>query len=237
MSKNKDLKRLVRTRMQKTRESYTTARARILAKSPKSPRSDTVAARVSVVPKDAARMAGMSDAAVEAKTGHTWPEWVQMLDGVGARAMSHRDIAKHLQNALGLRSWWAQTVTVGYERIRGLRDKGQRRGGAYEVNKSKTLALPVEELFAFFAKPRKRGRWLPGAKLALDKVNPSKSMRAKWEDGTSVDFSFVSKSAVKSAVTVQHRGLPTRSEATARRRFWGERLELLASLASTPQRS
>jgi hypothetical protein len=34
MPRDKDLKRLVRTRMQKTGESYTTARARIVSKTP-----------------------------------------------------------------------------------------------------------------------------------------------------------------------------------------------------------
>ena len=51
-------------------------------------------------------------------------------------------------------------VTVGYERVRGLRDKGQRRGGSYETSKSRTFAVPVETLFAAVAKAPKRKRWL-----------------------------------------------------------------------------
>jgi hypothetical protein len=50
-------------------------------------------------------------------------------------------------------------VTVGYERIRGLRDRGQRRGGEYEATKSRTFNIPVERLFDAFANARIRRRW------------------------------------------------------------------------------
>ena len=55
----KDLKRLVRGRMQKTGESYTAARSRILDKQ-------------SPAPAEFAKLAGMSDEAVRSKTGCTW---------------------------------------------------------------------------------------------------------------------------------------------------------------------
>ena len=58
-------------------------------------------------------------------------------------------------------AWWAQMVTVGYERIRGLREIGQRRGGAFEANKSKTFPVPVDRLYRAFAQKRTRRRWLP----------------------------------------------------------------------------
>ena len=64
----KDLKRIVRSRMQKTGESYTAARLQIVKK------------------KDAdyARLAGMSEAAVKKATGRSWPEWIRILDNAGA---------------------------------------------------------------------------------------------------------------------------------------------------------
>jgi len=33
-------------------------------------------------------------------------------------------------------------VAVGYERIRGLRDRGQRLDGWYEMNKNRTFGAP-----------------------------------------------------------------------------------------------
>ena len=63
--------------------------------------------------------------------------------------------------------WWAQTVTVGYERIKGLRAVNQRRDGTFEANKSRTFAVPVSRLFDAFHDPRVRARWLPDVKLTV----------------------------------------------------------------------
>lgn len=69
MPANKDLKRLVRARMRKTGEAYTTARAQIT----QTPRARTAraagAARTAAVPpksKDFAALAGMSDGGIVA---------------------------------------------------------------------------------------------------------------------------------------------------------------------------
>ena len=85
MTRNKDLKRIVRARMKKTGESYTAARAHVTKKSPSERSAPDV--------RDYATLAGMSDAAIKEKTGCTWEQWVKSLDHHGAEKMSHRDIA------------------------------------------------------------------------------------------------------------------------------------------------
>ena len=222
MPAQKDLKRRVRARMRKTGESYTAARARLLEK-----KRPAVKPAVAPVPSgDLAKIAGMSDAAVRAKTGKGWKEWVAALDAIGAAALPHREIAQRLYDDFDVPEWWSQMVTVGYERIRGLREKGQRRGGGYEVGKSKTFAVPVAELFdAFGEKPRKR--WLGDVKLTVRKATASKTLRITWPDRTSVEVYFVAKGAAKSQLAIQHRKLPTQAEATKMRAYWSERLAAL----------
>src|SRR5438445_4964172 len=144
MPKQKDLKRVVRSRMEKTGESYTAARLQLVRKKE----------------ADFAKLAGMSDASVKKATGRTWTEWVKMLDQARASEKPHRKIAEYV-SSLGTPDWWSQMVTVGYERIRGLRDRGQRRGGGYEATKSRTYNVPIEKLFDAFAIARTRRRWLP----------------------------------------------------------------------------
>lgn len=124
MPKQKDLKRLARTRMDKTGESYTAARARLLAK------KDRRAAPPAADPATYPTLAGMSDATIEKRTGRDWRGWVETLDAAGAAAWPHGEIAAHVHEKLGIPGWWSQTVAVGYERIKGLREIGQRRGGA-----------------------------------------------------------------------------------------------------------
>src|SRR5512141_590280 len=113
--------------MQKTGESYTAARHQLLAKK-ETPNPDYAA------------RAGMSDASVRSATGRGWAEWVALLDSAAAASKPHRDIVRHAAGP-SVTSWWSQMVTVGYERIRGLRERGQRRGGSYEAGKSRTFAV------------------------------------------------------------------------------------------------
>ena len=225
MPTNKDLKRLVRRRMQKTGESYTAARAQFVKSRSSSPRPP---ARAPL--PDYATRAGMSDAAVEAATGCTWKRWVDALDSVNAHAWPHRRIAEYVQERFKVRDWWAQTVTVGYERIRGLREIGQRRGGSYEATKSRTFPVPVARLFAAFALARPRARWLPGVKLTVRKATPHRSVRITWEDESSVEVRLTAKGQGKSSAQVQHRKLPTRESAARAKAFWTERLDALGAL-------
>jgi hypothetical protein len=200
--------------MKKTGESYTAARAELVKKSK----------------QDFAERAGMSDHVVSARTGRTWEEWVRLLDSRGARSMVHRDIAEYLYEKEGVPGWWAQTVTVGYERIRGLRDVGQRRSGEYEASKSKTLPVPVRKLFRAFTDSRTRQKWLPGVKWTVRTTVADKSIRVTWEDGTSVELYFVPKGSAKSQVAVQHRKLQNKAQVIKAKAYWGERLGELAKL-------
>ncbi len=219
----KDLKRLVRARMQKTGESYTAARASLLKK--KLPAGSKA---LPPLPRgDLAALGGMSDAAVAKKTGRTWKQWVTELDRAGAAALPHPKIARLLHESHGLPGWWAQMVTVGYERIRGLREQGQRRDGGFDVNKSKTYPVPIAELWKAFCRCK---QWLDGKTLRMSKATKYKSMRMRWSDGTPVEANFYAKGATKSQVQLQHRNLATRLEATKMRVFWSERFAALGEL-------
>src|SRR5688500_7375884 len=69
---------------------------------------------------------GMSSEALRRRTGRGWEEWLPLLDAWGAVERSHPQIATYLRDELGIDGWWAQGITVGYERARGMRAVGQR---------------------------------------------------------------------------------------------------------------
>ena len=229
MPKQKDLKRLARARMRKTGESYTAARSQLLKKK-------TSPAKTTAAETDLARLARMSDEAVEAKTGQNWTQWVRALDAVDAAAWPHREIAAYVYETFDISRWWAQTVTVGYERIRGLRDVGQRRGGTYECTKSKTFHVALPELYKLFATSRQRSRWLDGAPLTVHKVVAEKSVRALWKDGTPVEIYFTAKGHDKSQAALQHRKLPSKTDAARMKAYWEERFTVLGQILSAARR-
>jgi uncharacterized protein YndB with AHSA1/START domain len=224
MPRQKDLKRLVRTRMQKTGEAYTAARAQILSKS----RAKTTSSAPK--PPDYATLAGTSDATIKQKTGCTWERWVKTLDHYGAAEMSHRDIARLVNTKYKIDGWWSQTVTVGYERIKGLRAKGQRRDGFYEVNKSRTFGVPVTTLFEAWAEPSVRRRWLNGESVKVRTATAPKTLRFGWSDGTIVVAWFMPKGKSKSVVALAHTKLPDRDTADRLKRYWSERLDALGEV-------
>lgn len=241
----KDFKRLVRRRMQKTGESYTAARARLLdsragAKSPvRAPRRAIAPGRrfpEGPPPAEYAKITGTSDAAVRAATGCGWQKWVEALDDAGAYGWPHARIARHLHDGFDVPGWWSQMITVGYERIRGLREPGQRRGGAFQAGKSRTYPVPMARLFGAFEKPALRRRWLPGIALTVRRAVPGRSMRITWPDGTSVEAWFVVKAASKSTVQVQHGKLPDRESMRRAKDDWGERLDALGELLAASGR-
>jgi uncharacterized protein YndB with AHSA1/START domain len=123
-------------------------------------------------------------------------------------------------------------VTVGYERIRGLREIGQRRSGSFEASKSKTFPVPVGRLYRAFHVARTRARWLPNVDFVVRKATPEKSMRVSWQDGSSVELYFTAKGARKSQVAIQHVRLSSKAEAANRKAYWTERLNALEALLS-----
>lgn len=246
MTTQKDFKRLVRGRMQKTGESYTAARATLLrtaarrkapgvdgnghqngvAATAVSVASTPVLAAVPVV--DLAKIAGMSDEKMKEKTGCTWEKWVWALDQVNAHQWPHTEIARYVHEKYKVPGWWTQTVAVGYERIRGLREKGQRRSGAWEASKSKTVTAGVGTVFKALKQPKLRSAWLPGNKAVVRTSVPNKSVRFTWEDGTSVEAYLTSRGRTKTVVSMQHTKLASKDAAERQKAFWAEHLDVLA---------
>src|SRR6185503_18545301 len=157
MTNQKSFKQRVRTRMAKTGESYTAARSQLL---PREQEPDV------------------------GPTGRPYSYWFAALDEWGAIDRSHKEIAAWLIGEQGVRGWWAQNITVEYERARGLREKGQGRDGFFTVNASKTVAVPVEELYGAFTDETRRQDWLPGVYLSERTATPHKTARYDWGDGS-----------------------------------------------------
>jgi len=230
MPRNKDLKRLVRARMKKTGEAYTSARAQILRKSKRSQSVRAPAVAVAPSKQDYAGLAGMSDASIKAKTGCNWERWVKALDRWGADKKSHRDIATMVSKTWKLDGWWAQTVTVGYERIKGLRARGQRRDGSYEATKSRTFDVPVENLFDAWANKSVRDRWLGDTTVKVRTATAPKSIRLGLGDGSILAIGFLPKGKSRSSVAVSQNKLPDKETATRLKQYWSEKLDALGGV-------
>jgi len=241
MTKHKSFKGRVRARMDKTQESYTTARRQLLAKAATEARAEaptgpaTPADPATPDPTGPVNAPGArrpySDAVIQANTGKTWDEWFAVLDQWGAAERPHPEIARYVNQEHGVGGWWAQGVTVAYEQARGLRAPGQRRGGHFEVNASKTVAVPVERLYEAFIDPGLRERWLPGARFEVRTATPGKSIRANWDDGsTRLIVNFTTRGEAKSQVALVHERIPDAATAEELKPWWRARVADLKRL-------
>jgi hypothetical protein len=213
MTMHKSFKRLVRARMEKTGESYTAARARLLAApEPKATEGPSLS---------------VSDDVIRSRTGRGWEEWFGVLDAWGAPERPHADALRWLGEEHGIEGWSAQAVTINYERARNLRAVGERPDG-FAITASKTVAVPIEQLYEAFVDESLRARWLPDDPLRERTVLKPRSARFDWGDGaTRVNVVFVAKGEAKSTLALEHARLADAEEAERMKALWRDRVATL----------
>jgi hypothetical protein len=173
--------------------------------------------------------APMSDEAIRKGSGKTWDEWKDLLDAWGAADKSHAEIARYVSGELGVDGWWAQGVTVGYEKIIGRRTVGERADGTWHTSASKTVPVGLDTHFAAWVDEAKRDQWLAPGTLALRTAQDGKS--ARFDDtnfGGIIALHFTDKGEAKSSVSTQIEKLPSPESIEERKATWKARLNDLA---------
>ncbi|MCB0857300.1 MAG: hypothetical protein KDB54_12175 [Solirubrobacterales bacterium] len=172
----------------------------------------------------------LSSEKLKEATGKDWDQWLEVLDQAGAIRRTHTEIARWLIDDQGVPGWWAQSITVGYERARGLREPGQRADG-WSVTASKTIEVPVQKVFDAFEKESIRDQWLPEAELHLRTATAPVSARYDWGDGsTRLIVGFEALGPAKSRVALEHEKLPDAQVADRMKDWWRERVAELKEL-------
>ncbi len=101
------------------------------------------------------------DEAVEQTTGKKWQAWFKIHDGWQAKEKGHKQTARYLQDEHGVPGWWAQSITVEYERARGLRAVGQRPDGGHEFSVQRTVPAGIDQAIGGWIDATLRSRWVP----------------------------------------------------------------------------
>jgi hypothetical protein len=244
MTRARALKKLIRDRAAKTGERYTAARRHVLKNlqaDPRAPvRSTSPAPRAAAV----AARGSVSDARSREKTGHGLDHWFAVLDRFGGVEKGHTAAARHLYDGHGVDGWYAQGITVAYERARGVRALNQRRDGGYEVSVSKVLPASTADVIKAFSETRRRRRWIDGAdprlvsalSAALGRsskgfvVKPNGQARLTYAwDSTAVELYLLPKTGGKSSIVAVSKKLPAPALVDERRAQWRAALGGLAA--------
>lgn len=191
----------------------------------------------------------MTEEAVKSATGKTWEEWFALLDERGGTGPGkRRELGNYLYADCKLDIWWSATINVEYENARGVLDKDNRPKG-YMICSTKTIAAPVEKVYAAWVSNDALDRWFSahndaevtdggcykngdGDTGVYKRVRADKDLRFTWENpahspATIVDVTFQDNGKGKTLVTVSHDRIQTRAQADGLRDGWGEALDKL----------
>ncbi|MEA2009748.1 MAG: hypothetical protein U9N78_03505 [Actinomycetota bacterium] len=207
MTKQESFKRRVRERMEKTGEKYGAAR-RILIQE-----SSSDADRAWIATPE------MGNEAVLAGTGRGWNEWCDLVDAWPGHTDGHTAIARHLQEEFGVGSWWAQTVTVGWERITGVRLPYQMSDGTFTAGKSRTVRVDAYLLRETLLHDEDRADLFPGLTTELRSRPGSKAIRLKVGPGVA-QIGIETLSDGRAKVTIQHTRIPEFGDVEHWKSFW-----------------
>jgi hypothetical protein len=218
MTQHRSFKRLVRLRMEKTGESYTAARAILLA---------------AAVPVDAGTKPPLatSDERIRERTGLGWEQWFELLDDSVPASATHREIARWVADYLEIHplAWNAQAITRSYEMARRGKLVGEHEDG-FTATASRTVDASPEAVFALLAD------WLRDAPLSVRSTARPRGVRYDWTDDASrVSITLDAKDGgARCLLTVSHSRLADAAAYDTRKAWWRERLQALkASLEAS----
>ena len=239
MTRARALKQVIRARAAKTGERYTTARRHVLRELNSRSTPSTA-----VAPPAAPSKGGLSDAKAREKTGYGLDHWFAVLDRFGGVEKGHTASARHLYDAHSVPGWYAQGITVAYERARGVRVANQRCDGEYEVSVSKAIAAKPADVIKAMTDARLRKRWTtevdadlakalaagladPKSKGVVVRPDGLGRFRYKW-GGTIVQLYFTPKPDDKVTLVVTNSKLADAAMVESRRALWRAAVDAIA---------
>jgi uncharacterized protein YndB with AHSA1/START domain len=193
----------------------------------------------------------VTNEAAKKATGKTLDEWYKLIDAAGGPKLGRRAINVLLYSDNGVDAWWATTIAVEYEKHKDIKKKDGLYEG-YFICSTKTIAAPLDQVYAAWADTAQLARWFgAGSKAAVVdggaysnkdgdrgsylRVRPNKDLRFTWENPalsapTLVDVSFEDKGKGKTGLLVNHTRIQSRAEADGLRTAWSAALDKLKAL-------
>lgn len=209
MTRQESFKLRIRERMAKTGERYGAARRVLIDRSVNGRRRSWVAE-----PE-------MSDDSIRAATGRGWDEWCDVIDAWPGHNDGHTAIAAYVRDEHGVDGWWAQSVTVGYERITGLRLPYQQPNGTFSAGKSRTVAVNATALREMLLDDGDRSYLFPGFDTELKSRPASKTIRIAIGPGTA-EIALYGLPDGRTKISIAHDRLPAPADVDVWKAYWAE---------------
>lgn len=214
MTRQESFKRRIRERMARTGERYGAARRSLIEQS-----ADGGPRRWVADPE-------LGDDALRDATGRGWDEWCDVVDAWPGHGDGHAAVAAHLQAEHGVDGWWAQTITVGWERITGRRLPNQMADGTFTASRSRTVTVDAVAVRAALLDDDERAELFPGLPTELRSKPTTKALRVRVGPGVAV-IDLRPRADGRVTVTVAHEKLPSVDDVAEWKAWWGDWLDAL----------
>lgn len=161
--------------------------------------------------------------AIERNTGRTWPQWVALLDDLGAAELPHKEIARRLGD-LAPSGWWAQSITVAYEQHIGRRVPGQNCHGEFSTSVTRTLPGTMDDALARWESATANRTDFDGVPVdgepTVTRTDRWRYWRRRLADGTRVVVTISDKPGGRAGLAVTHEKLEARDDVDRWRAVW-----------------
>lgn len=164
---------------------------------------------------------GATDELVRERTGKGWDEWREAIDAWPGNLDGHTAVARWVEEEHGIDAWWAQQVTVGWERITGRRLPNQLADGSFTASRSATVEVDAEELRARLLDDEQRAALFPDHATTLRSRPTSRNVRLGLPEGVA-ELAMAPKPDGRVTITVQHHKLPSPEAVSTWKAFWGD---------------
>lgn len=165
-----------------------------------------------------------SEAAVIKATAKSWDEWFALLEQDKASQLSHKDIALSLVNKYGTSEWWAQSITVEYERFIGRREVGQSCEGDFQAGASKTVSGTIDTVLNawgdFTADAKEVNKTAYAEAPTISKTEKWRYWRVLLTDDSKVNINITQKAQGKVHISVNHEKLTNSTAVDDWKMFW-----------------
>ena len=162
-----------------------------------------------------------TDAVMIERTGRDWNAWRELIEAWPGHRDGHAAVAEWLVTKHGIDGWWAQAITVGWERISGQRATYQRGDGTFNANASATITADADTLRATLLDDDGLAASFPGRNAQLRSRPTSKNIRIGFDEGVAI-IAVTPKGGGRVTVTVQHTKLTSPDSVAHWKKFWAE---------------
>ena len=183
-------------------------------------------------------MRPISPSRIREQTGKEPGEWFELLSSRGARDLSHKEIVAILRTEHGISHWWAQQLTVEYEKHIGRRIHGQTQDGLFQLGPRKTMPLSAEGLWTLVRSHPELWFNAGGEAGTETTLVEGSHFRLRWKEADWSDYSIlqihVAQSQPNTAVcSIHQEKLPSLAAREKLIAHWKAVLKELHSLASS----